>query len=93
MSEEEAATTSSEAAIKRCKRPWFICQPHVRPLPEEALAKGALTLSKKEKARMEQDSGNVKAAGLRPGGTVTGVALASDTRQQVEVGTEAMVSG
>lgn len=91
--EEEATATSSEAAMNRCKRPWFICQPHVRPLPEEALAKGALTLSKKEKARLEHDAGTVKAAGLHPGGVVTDVPLASDTHQRIEVGQEAMVSG
>lgn len=91
--EEEATATTSEAAMSRCKRPWFICQSHIRPLPEEALAKGALTLSKKEKAKLEQDAGNAKAAGLHPGGIVIDVPLAPDTHQRIEVGQEAMVSG
>lgn len=45
---------SSEAARERCKRPFWVCQPHVRPLPEEALKMGAMQLSKKEKQAMEQ---------------------------------------
>lgn len=40
---------SSVEAVRLCKRPWWIVQAYVRPLPKEALAKGALTLSKKEK--------------------------------------------
>jgi tRNA-dihydrouridine synthase 1 len=39
--------------IGKYKRPWWICQPHIRPLPEEALRIGALKLSKKELARVE----------------------------------------
>jgi tRNA-dihydrouridine synthase 1 len=30
-------------------------QPYVRPLPKEALAKGSLTLSKKERAALEME--------------------------------------
>ena len=44
---------SSAAAVRRCKRPWWVCQSYVRPLPEEALDKGSLTLSKKEKRQQE----------------------------------------
>ncbi|OCL08701.1 hypothetical protein AOQ84DRAFT_262941, partial [Glonium stellatum] len=40
---------SSLATVARCKRPWWVCQPYVRPLPKEALEKGSMTLSKKEK--------------------------------------------
>lgn len=42
---------SSRGTIRRCKRPWWVAQPIVRPLPSEALAKGAISLSKKEKAK------------------------------------------
>ena len=44
---------SSLETVRRCKRPWWVVQPYVRPLPKEALAKGSMTLSKKEKARLE----------------------------------------
>lgn len=44
---------SSVATVKRCKRPWWILQPIVRPLPKEALAKGAISLSKKERQKLE----------------------------------------
>lgn len=45
---------SSVATVKRCKRPWWILQPIVRPLPKEALAKGAISLSKKDKQKLAQ---------------------------------------
>ena len=44
---------SSAAAVRACKRPWWVCQPYVRPLVKEALEKGSLTLSKKDKRRLE----------------------------------------
>ncbi|PWI74878.1 dihydrouridine synthase family protein [Purpureocillium lilacinum] len=48
---------SSRGTIRRCKRPWWVAQPIVRPLPSEALAKGAITLSKKNKAAGVKESG------------------------------------
>ncbi|EAA27139.3 Dus-domain-containing protein [Neurospora crassa] len=39
---------SSAQARRENKRPWWVVQPIIRPLPKEALAKGALQLSKKE---------------------------------------------
>lgn len=46
-------TESSGATVKKCKRPWWIAQPIVRPLPKEALANGSISLSKKEKKKQE----------------------------------------
>ncbi|CAN8097006.1 unnamed protein product [Discula destructiva] len=46
---------SSVATVKRCKRPWWVVQPIVRPLPKEALAKGAISLSKKERQKQEAE--------------------------------------
>ena len=46
---------SSVAAVRTCKRPWWVCQSYVRPLPKEALEKGSLTLSKKERLKMEEE--------------------------------------
>ena len=45
---------SSLETVKKCKRPWWVVQPYVRPLPKEALAKGSMTLSKKDKAKLEK---------------------------------------
>ena len=47
---------SSARARRENKRPWWVVQPIIRPLPKEALAKGALQLSKKElKAKAEAE--------------------------------------
>ncbi|KAI0122557.1 FMN-linked oxidoreductase [Daldinia grandis] len=45
---------SSIATVKKCKRPWWIAQPIVRPLPKEALANGSISLSKKEKKKKQE---------------------------------------
>ncbi|KAH7360999.1 hypothetical protein BKA65DRAFT_534177 [Rhexocercosporidium sp. MPI-PUGE-AT-0058] len=45
---------SSIETVRACKRPWWVVQPYVRPLPKEALAKGSLTLSKKEKEALRR---------------------------------------
>jgi tRNA-dihydrouridine synthase 1 len=39
----DEALTGSKATIAEYGRPWWICQPHIRPLPEEAMQSGALT--------------------------------------------------
>ncbi|RAR14483.1 fmn-linked oxidoreductase [Stemphylium lycopersici] len=75
---------SSLATVARCKRPYWVCQPYVRPLPKEALEKGSMTVSKKEKKRLEQEAeqaakkGDAEArdVGLKPGGRVEKEVLA-----------------
>ena len=47
---------SSLATVARCKRPYWVCQPYVRPLPKEALEKGSMTVSKKEKKRLGDEA-------------------------------------
>ncbi|KAH7066604.1 hypothetical protein BKA63DRAFT_123877 [Paraphoma chrysanthemicola] len=85
---------SSLATVARCKRPYWVCQPYVRPLPKEAIEKGSLTVSKKEKKRLEEEAAKNKAenkaVGLEPGGTVettdaqTGTAVAKESLEQSE---------
>lgn len=51
---------SSMEALLHCKRPWWVAQPIVRPLPSEALAKGSIKLSKKELADKAKDGAEEK---------------------------------
>lgn len=47
---DAADLTGSKATIAEYSRPWWVCQPHIRPLPEEAIENGAMQLKKKDKA-------------------------------------------
>jgi len=46
---------SSATTKQKYKRPFWVCQPHIRPLPDEALKIGAMTLSKKDKEKLAQE--------------------------------------
>lgn len=92
--EEEAS--SSDGAVKRCKRPFWVCQSHVRPLPKEAMEKGSIQLSKKEKAKLAA-AGDV---GLSAGGSTEEVKVDNgeqkkpdEAAEKVEVPKEGMVCG
>ncbi|KAI2616670.1 FMN-linked oxidoreductase [Hypomontagnella submonticulosa] len=61
---------SSAAAVRRCKRPWWVTQPIVRPLPKEALANGSISLSKKEKKKQESAALAASGAGAGTGTNV-----------------------
>jgi tRNA-dihydrouridine synthase 1 len=85
---------SSLATVARCKRPYWVCQPYVRPLPKEAIEKGSMTVSKKERKRLEEEAARDKkeneAVGLEPGGRVektvaeTGKSLGNESLEQSE---------
>ena len=49
----DAQLTGSKATIAQYGRPWWICQPHIRPLPEEAMEIGALSMKKKGNTKDE----------------------------------------
>ncbi|KAM7202069.1 Dihydrouridine synthase (Dus) domain containing protein [Naviculisporaceae sp. PSN 640] len=54
---------SSVRTVRECKRPWWVVQPIVRPLPQEALAKGAISLkgeNKKNKNHNGKDKSKEK---------------------------------
>jgi tRNA-dihydrouridine synthase 1 len=91
---------SSLATVARCKRPYWVCQPYVRPLPKEALEKGSMSLSKKEKRRLELEAEEAKKAGLVPGGRVETETMKVDAgaagekkTETVEVPKDGMVCG
>ena len=46
---------TNKDTIATYRRPWFVCQPFIRPLPEEAIERGALQMSKKELANLEKE--------------------------------------
>ncbi|KAH6850292.1 dihydrouridine synthase-like protein [Chaetomium sp. MPI-CAGE-AT-0009] len=72
--EQEADPESSAGAIRECKRPWWVVQPIIRPLPKEAMAKGAIQMSKKERKRVaaemegKEEKGAKKRSGEATGG-------------------------
>lgn len=49
-----AELKGSKATIAEYGRPWWVCQPHIRPLPEEAMENGALRPKKKELAEEDK---------------------------------------
>ncbi|KAI9753517.1 MAG: hypothetical protein M4579_005114 [Chaenotheca gracillima] len=92
---EEAPTKPTADLVRK---PYFLCQPYVRPLPAEAIAKGSMTISKKERRRLameaeqaskEKEDKLAKDAGLVPGGTTeleTVGATERETGQEDEKG-------
>ncbi|OJJ45744.1 hypothetical protein ASPZODRAFT_69183 [Penicilliopsis zonata CBS 506.65] len=53
--QQAESLTGSKATIALYSRPFFICQPYIRPLPEEALENGALQPKKTRAAETKQD--------------------------------------
>lgn len=53
---------NSDGTHQKVRRvvPWYRCQPYYRPLPAEAIAKGAMTARKKTKKQAEESEGSEK---------------------------------
>lgn len=87
---------SSMAAVAKCRRPWFICQAYVRPLPKEAIEKGAITLNKKQKAALEEKTVAPEVAGAQEEHLEEHKLAdqpASDRNETVQVPKQGMVCG
>lgn len=91
---------SSIETVKACKRPWWVVQPYVRPLPKEALAKGSLTLSRKEKEALRMENGGGGAAewelGVNKGHVekeVVGEESVEAGAEKIEIPKEGLVCG
>ena len=84
---------SSMATVKACRRPWWVCQPYVRPLPTEALEKGSLTMSKKDKRRLEEETVIEKARSEQAKTSSRELLDKEDGMGSAEMPKEAMVAG
>ena len=97
---EDAAESieSSLGTIRNCKRPFWVAQPIIRPLPSEAMAKGAVRLSKKEqakenKAALKAADGDVKSDDSNPVSAVTEGSKDIDGNQEEIESKDALVAG
>ncbi|KAL2822380.1 hypothetical protein BDW59DRAFT_163805 [Aspergillus cavernicola] len=54
--------TGSKAVIAEYGRPFWVCQPHIRPTPEEAMETGALQAKKGDKVNQTEDGESLEMA-------------------------------
>ncbi|KAK0711080.1 dihydrouridine synthase-domain-containing protein [Lasiosphaeris hirsuta] len=73
---DENDPESSVRTVRECKRPWWVVQPIVRPLPKEALAKGAIRDSKKVRKQKEKEEAEAAAGAAVTANTPLAAAVA-----------------
>lgn len=74
--QSDSTLTGSKATIAEYGRPWWVCQPHIRPTPEEAMEAGALQVKKGEKQKNSEDG---QTAEEKPDTPANGAADSVDT--------------
>ena len=84
---------SSLAAVRRCRRPWWVCQSYVRPLPKEAMEKGSLTMSKKDRRKIEEEKVLEMAKDKQDKQSEREKLDEADGMERAEMPREAMVAG
>jgi tRNA-dihydrouridine synthase 1 len=65
QSQGDTELTTAARTREKYKRPWWVCQPYIRSSPEEAVKKGALTLSNKAHAQTKAAIANEAAITLQ----------------------------
>ncbi|EZF78487.1 hypothetical protein H105_00516 [Trichophyton soudanense CBS 452.61] len=91
----------SKATMEKYQRPWWVCQPYIRPLPEEALQIGSLQLKKKDKLAEEAQIIDTKADAVngeqenRNGALIRSFEPANDKgdRNNITITPDPLVSG
>jgi tRNA-dihydrouridine synthase 1 len=86
---------NSDAARKRCQRPWWVCQPHIRPLPKEAIEKGVLIVGKKDRENLIAMGIKLPETSMKNNKETMSAAKLQEeiTNQNIQLQTDAAVSG
>lgn len=84
--------TGSKATIAEYGRPWWVCQPHVRPLPEEAMETGALSVKTKA-APQDEKRAEKGASSSTPASNGIGTPIDGNTTTSTTLAADALVRG
>ncbi len=84
---------TQRTAAEICKMPWWICQAYIRPLPQEALEKGSLTLGKKHKNKLLESKPEETVVILQPGNSPQCHEPMDHEAEDVRINKEGLVCG